>query len=33
VEAKDDAAKRFCEHFGFRALRDAPMTLYLPFGR
>lgn len=33
VDAKDDAARRFYEHFGFRALRDAALTLYLPLGR
>lgn len=32
VDAKDEAAKRFYEHFGFTALADAGLTLYLPFG-
>lgn len=33
VDAKDDAAKAFYMHFGFMALQDAPLTLYLPLGR
>jgi GNAT superfamily N-acetyltransferase len=33
VDAKDDAAKAFYLHFGFRALLDAPLTLYLPLGK
>ncbi len=33
VDAKDDVAKAFYEHFGFKSLQDAPLTLYLPFGR
>ncbi len=33
VDVKDGVAKRFYEHFGFRPLRDAPLTLYLPLGR
>lgn len=33
VDAKDDGARRFYEHFGFRALRDTARTLYLPLGR
>ena len=33
VDAKDDAAKAFYVHFGFRALLDAHRTLYLPLGR
>jgi GNAT superfamily N-acetyltransferase len=33
VDAKDSVAKRFYEHFGFRPLRDAHLTLYLPLGR
>ena len=33
VDAKDTTAKAFYEHFGFKALRDAPLTLYLPLGR
>jgi hypothetical protein len=30
VDAKDEAAKRFYQGFGFRGLSDAPMTLFLP---
>lgn len=33
VDAKDDEARRFYEHFGFRSLRDTALTLYLPLGR
>jgi len=33
VDAKDRAAKAFYVHFGFKALQDAPLTLYLPLGR
>jgi len=33
VDAKDDAAQAFYLHFGFKALQDAPLTLYLPLGR
>ena len=33
VDAKDEAAKGFYEHFGFKPLRDAGLTLYLPLGR
>lgn len=33
VDAKDDAARRFYAHFGFRVLEDAALTLYLPLGR
>lgn len=33
VDAKDEAARTFYEHFGFRPLRDARLTLYLPLGR
>jgi GNAT superfamily N-acetyltransferase len=33
VDAKDDAAKAFYMHFGFKTLRDAPLALYLPLGR
>lgn len=33
VDAKDDAAKAFYMHFGFKSLLDARMTLYLPLGR
>ena len=32
VDAKDAAAKKFYEHFGFTPCADAPMTLYLPLG-
>lgn len=30
VEAKDDEATRFYERYGFIAITDRPMTLYLP---
>ena len=33
VEAKDVEAAAFYLHFGFKALHDAPLTLYLPLGR
>lgn len=33
VDAKDAQAKNFYEHFGFKALRDLDLTLYLPLGR
>ena len=33
MDAKDDAAKAFYVHFGFRPLLDAHRTLYLPLGR
>jgi hypothetical protein len=33
VDAKDQAAKGFYEHFGFVALQDSPLTLYLSLGR
>lgn len=33
VDAKDSAAKAFYEHFGFTALRDSALSLYLPLGR
>lgn len=33
VDAKDDVAAAFYSHFGFKRLRDAPLTLYLPLGR
>ena len=33
VDAKDDGAKAFYVHFGFKTLHDAPLTLYLPLGR
>ncbi len=32
VEAKDEQAARFYAHFGFTALADAPLSLYLPLG-
>ena len=32
VDAKDDAAKAFYLHFGFKPLLDARLTLYLPLG-
>ena len=32
VDAKDDVAKAFYVHFGFRPLLDAQMTLYSPLG-
>lgn len=33
VDAKDEPAKSFYEHFGFTACVDQPLTLYLPLGR
>jgi GNAT superfamily N-acetyltransferase len=33
VDAKNEAARRFYEHFGFRRLMDRDLTLYLPLGR
>jgi predicted GNAT family N-acyltransferase len=33
VDAKDDLAKAFYVHFGFKTLQDATLTLYLPLGR
>jgi predicted GNAT family N-acyltransferase len=33
VDAKDDVAKAFYVHFGFKTLQDAPLTLYLSLGR
>lgn len=33
VDAKDDTAKAFYEHYGFAAFASTPLTLYLPFGR
>ena len=33
VNAKDETARRFYEHFGFRRLMDRDLTLYLPRGR
>jgi GNAT superfamily N-acetyltransferase len=32
VDAKDDAARKFYEHYGFTLCVDTPMTLYLPLG-
>lgn len=32
VDAKDDGAKAFYEHYGFTPLVDRAMTLYLPLG-
>lgn len=33
VDAKDEVAKAFYQHFGFTALRDSGLTLHLPLGR
>ena len=33
VDAKDNSASAFYQHFGFAALLDTPLTLYLPLGR
>lgn len=33
VDAKDDAAKAFYEHYGFVPCVDQPRTLYLPLGK
>lgn len=33
VDAKDDEAKSFYAHFGFRTLLDTQWALYLPLGR
>jgi len=33
VDAKDENAKSFYEHYGFTACVDQPMVLYLPLGR
>jgi GNAT superfamily N-acetyltransferase len=33
VDAKDEDAKAFYLHFGFKKLLDAGLTLYLPLGR
>jgi len=33
VNAKDDVARAFYEHYGFTPLADQPLTLYLPLGR
>jgi predicted GNAT family N-acyltransferase len=32
VDAKDEQAMRFYTHYGFTALQDAPLSLYLPLG-
>ena len=32
VDAKDETAKAFYAHFGFRPMADAALTLYLPLG-
>lgn len=32
VDAKNDKAKSFYQHYGFIACADSPMTLYLPLG-
>lgn len=32
VDAKDEQAARFYVHYGFTALQDAPLSLYLPLG-
>lgn len=32
VDAKNEAAKLFYQHYGFTACTDSPMTLYLPLG-
>jgi GNAT superfamily N-acetyltransferase len=33
VDAKNQTAKGFYEHFGFKPLVDQPLSLYLPLGR
>jgi len=33
VDAKDESAKAFYQHFGFTAMLDETLTLYLPLGR
>ena len=33
VDAKDDNAKSFYEHFGFTAFSTKPLSLYLPLGK
>ena len=33
VDAKDEVARSFYEHFGFKPLLDRGLTLYLPLGR
>ena len=32
VDAKNEQAKAFYQHYGFTACTDSPMTLYLPLG-
>ncbi|MDB5931265.1 MAG: GCN5-related N-acetyltransferase [Polaromonas sp.] len=32
VDAKNEKAKAFCQHYGFTACMDSPITLYLPLG-
>jgi predicted GNAT family N-acyltransferase len=33
ADARDDLAKAFYVHFGFKSLQDSPLALYLPLGR
>lgn len=33
VDAKDERAKEFYEHFGFTPFEDEPLSLYLPLGK
>jgi len=33
VDARDERAKAFYQHFGFTAFVDMPLSLYLPLGR
>jgi GNAT superfamily N-acetyltransferase len=33
VDAKDEAAHAFYQHFGFKGLLDTPLSLYLPLGQ
>lgn len=33
VDAKDDEARSFYAHYGFRAFADDPLVLYLPLGK
>jgi GNAT superfamily N-acetyltransferase len=33
VDAKDEQAARFYVHYGFTALLDSPLSLYLPLGQ
>ena len=32
VDTKEESAARFYEHYGFTALLDGPLSLYLPLG-